>query len=176
MTIAQETLRARIELVEQHIRSENLHDLEAIMETFGQEARYDDEPWGDHRVGKDGVRSYYEDLIRALPDLHTDVQKRHVSDDHIILEVEISGTHGGEWRGLPGTGRRVRFPLCAVYSFDDQQKLVGEKIYYDRATSLRQVGLFHDPSTLLGRITTPLFHPLTVVRAVGRNLFGRWTR
>lgn len=74
MAIREEILRARIELVERHVRSENLHDLEAIMETFGEAARYDDEPWGDHRVGRDGVRSYYEELIRALPDLRIDVQ------------------------------------------------------------------------------------------------------
>lgn len=176
MTIRGEALRARMELVERHVRSENLHDFEAIMETFGDGARYDDEPWGDHRVGRDGVRSYYEELIRALPDLRIDVQRRHVSDDHVILEVEISGTHEGEWRGLHGTGRSVRFPLCAVYSFDDEQKLAGEKIYYDRATSLSQVGLFHDPGTLLGQITTPLFHPITIVRALARNLLRRWSQ
>jgi len=93
MTISQEALKARIALVEQHIRSENRHHLQAIMETFGEEARYDDEPWGDHRVGNDGVRSYYEDLILALPDLQIEVHRRHVSDNHIVLEVEISGTH-----------------------------------------------------------------------------------
>ncbi len=173
MTIGEETLRARIELVKRHVRSENLHDLEAIMETFGEAARYDDEPWGDHRVGRAEVRSYYEGLIRALPDLRIDVQRTHVSDEHVILEVEIMGTQEGKWRGLPGTGRSVRFPLCAVYSFDDEQKLAGEKIYYDRATSLSQVGLFHDPGTLLGQITTPIFHPITVVRAVVRNLLRR---
>ncbi|HXV79854.1 MAG TPA: ester cyclase [Candidatus Binatia bacterium] len=174
MATREEILRARIELVERHVRSENLHDLEAIMETFGEAARYDDEPWGDHRVGRHGVRSYYEELIRALPDLRIDVQRRHVSDDYVVLEVEISGTQKGEWRGLPGTGRRVSFPLCAVYSFDDKQKLAGEKIYYDRATSLSQVGLFHDPSTLLGQITTPIFHPITVVKALARSLLRRW--
>jgi steroid delta-isomerase-like uncharacterized protein len=173
MAIGDKTIRARIELVERHVCSENRHDLEAIMDTFGEAARYDDEPWGDHRVGRDGVRSYYEELIRALPDLRIDVQRRHASDDHVILEVEISGTHKGKWRGLPGTGRSVSFPLCAVYSFDDEQKLAGEKIYYDRATSLSQVGLFHDPGTLLGQITTPIFHPITVVRALTRNLFRR---
>lgn len=173
MTNTEEDLKARIELVEQHIRSENLHDLEAIMGTFGEDARYDDEPWGDHRVGRDGVRSYYEEMIQALPDLQIDVRRRHVSDEHIILEVEISGTHTGKWRGLPGTGRRVRFPLCAVYSFDANQKLAGEKIYYDRATCLSQIGLFHEPGTDLGRITTPLFHPFTVVRAMLRSLFDK---
>src|SRR6187549_2345189 len=108
---------ARLALVEQHVRSENLHDLKAVMATFGAEARYDDEPWGDHRVGREGVRSYYAELLRALPDLVIDVVQRHVAADGIILEVEIRGTHRGAWRNLPASGRQVRFPLCGVFTF-----------------------------------------------------------
>jgi len=37
--------------------------------TFGTNIRYDDERWEDHRTGRDGVRSYYIELMRALPDL-----------------------------------------------------------------------------------------------------------
>src|SRR5690348_5566162 len=105
---------ARIALVEQHVRAENQHDLDGVMATFGADARYDDEPWDDHRVGLDDVRLYYAQLLQALPDLVISVQHRHVSTEAIILEVEIQGTHGGEWRGLPATGRAVRLPLCGV--------------------------------------------------------------
>jgi steroid delta-isomerase-like uncharacterized protein len=157
---------ARLALVEQHVRSENLHDLEAVMATFGAEARYDDEPWGDHRVGREGVRSYYAELLRALPDLVIDVVQRHVAADGIILEVEIRGTHRGAWRNLPATGRQVRFPLCGVFTFDANNRLAGERIYYDRATVLRQLGVFHDPSTALGRVLTAVTHPLTMARAL----------
>ncbi len=167
-----ETIRARISTVEEHLRSENLHDLEAIMQTFGPEAQYEDEAWGEHHKGRAGVQSYYEGLVRALPDLRIDVNRKHVAEENIILEVEISGTHKGPWKGLPGTGRRVRFPLCAVYSFDEQNKLAGERIYYDRATVLGQVGLFHEPVSWLGRLTAPLIHPLTIGKAFGRMLFG----
>jgi hypothetical protein len=36
---------ARIATVDQHIGLENQHDLEGILSTFGDMARYDDEPW-----------------------------------------------------------------------------------------------------------------------------------
>lgn len=35
----------RLELVQEHVRAENRHDLEDIMETFGGSPRYDDAPW-----------------------------------------------------------------------------------------------------------------------------------
>jgi steroid delta-isomerase-like uncharacterized protein len=155
----------RIAVVEEHVRSENRHDLEAVMATFGASARYDDEPWADHRDGLDGVRSYYTELMRALPDLVIDVLRRHVSEDGIVLEVAIRGTHLGAWRGLPATGRRVDFPLCGVYTFDTDDRLAGERIYYDRATVLRQLGVFREPSTAFGRVMTALTHPLTIARA-----------
>src|SRR5690348_16655228 len=91
---------ARLATVERHVRAENHHDLDAVMATFGAAARYDDEPWADHRHGRDGVRAYYSELMRALPDLRIDIVHRHVSNDAVILEVGISGTHGGAWRGL----------------------------------------------------------------------------
>ena len=155
----------RVAVVEEHVRSENRHDLEAVMATFGASARYDDEPWADHRDGLDGVRSYYTELMRALPDLVVDVLRRHVSEDGIVLEVAIRGTHLGAWRGLPATGRRVDFPLCGVYTFDADDRLAGERIYYDRATVLRQLGVFREPSTAFGRVMTALTHPLTIARA-----------
>ena len=155
----------RLAMVEEHVRSENLHDLEAVMATFGADARYEDEPWGDYREGPDGVRSYYTELMRALPDLAVDIMRRHVASDCIVLEVGIRGTHCGPWRDLPATGRRVDFRLCAIYTFDADDRLAGERIYYDRATVLRQLGVFHEPSSRLGRVMTALTHPLTIVRA-----------
>jgi len=161
---------ARIAIVEQHIRLENEHDLEGVLRTFGNTARYDDEPWNEHFEGRDGVRTFYEELMRALPDLPIEVQHRHVADEAILVGVIIRGTHLGAWRGLPATGRRIEFPLCGVYTFDGDDCLAGEKIYYDRGTVLRQLGVFHEPRSLLGQLTIAATHPATIVGALARRL------
>ena len=126
-------LDARIALVEQHIRLENAHDLRGVLATFGDSARYDDEPWDDHHTGRDGVQHFYQQLMKALPDLQIDVQRRHVTSEAILVEVIIRGTHLG-------------------------------------ATVLRQLGVFHEPHSLLGQLSTLLTHPLTIARALTRNL------
>jgi hypothetical protein len=46
---------ARLKIVDEHIVRENQHDLEGILRTFGQTARYDDEPWDGHYIGHDGA-------------------------------------------------------------------------------------------------------------------------
>jgi steroid delta-isomerase-like uncharacterized protein len=170
---AMANLDARLRTVEEHVRCENAHDLARIMQTFGGQARYDDEPWSEHHEGREQVSAYYQTLLQALPDMYIDVKRRHVSADAIVLEVIITGTHQGAWRGLPGTGRHVEFPLCGIFTFDAQDRLQGEKAYYDRATVLRQIGMFHEPLSGIGRVMTPLTHPATVFRAVGRTLFRR---
>src|SRR5512132_3029960 len=76
--------KARLATVEEHVKCENRHDLAGVMATFGTEARYDDEPWQDHRLGLDGVRSYYTELLASLPDLAIDVRHRHVATDAIV--------------------------------------------------------------------------------------------
>lgn len=164
---------ARLALVQEHIRLENAHDLNGVLATFGETARYDDEPWAEHFEGRDAVRGFYSDLMNALPDLQIDVQKQHVTDDAIVVEVVIRGTHLGGWRGLPATGRRVEIPLCGVYTFDAQDRLAGEKIYYDRGTVLRQLGVFREPRSLLGQLTILATHPVTIARAVVRKIVGR---
>jgi steroid delta-isomerase-like uncharacterized protein len=166
-------MAARLRLVEAHVGFENHHDLDGIMETFGASARYDDEPFGAHYSGRDQVRRFYESLLQALPGLRIEVRHTYVGATAIVLEVVIRGRHLGPWRGLPATGAQVELPLCGIYTFDDDDRLAGERIYYDRATLLRQLGVFHEPDRAIGRITTLLTHPLTMAKVIGRRIWRR---
>jgi steroid delta-isomerase-like uncharacterized protein len=164
-------MTARLKLVDEHVKFENQHDLEGIMGTFGATARYDDEPWDVHYRGRDEVRAFYEGFLQALPGLQIDVKRRHASDTAVVLEVIIRGQQLGPWRGLPATGRPIEIPLCGIFTFDEEDRLAGERIYYDRATVLRQLGMFHEPESATGRITTVLTHPLTLAQIVGRMIW-----
>jgi steroid delta-isomerase-like uncharacterized protein len=163
----------RIAAVEQHILLENQHNLEGVLATFGETAHYDDEAWSEHYEGREGVRQFYQQLMAALPDLEIVIRKQYFAEDAIVVEVTIRGTHGGEWKGLPATGRRVEVPLCGVYTFDAEDRLAGERIYYDRATVLRQLGVFSDPVSVLGQLSMLATHPVTIARAYLRNLFRK---
>ena len=104
-----ERLDARVAVVEQHIRAENRHDLDEVMATFGAGARYDDEPWDDHRDGYDGVRSYYTELMLALPDLGIEVKHRHVSSV-ASLSRSTFVEHTGRLAWLARNRAAVGFP------------------------------------------------------------------
>ena len=174
MAFISDTLRSqRLQQVERHVGFENAHDLDAVMATFGAVASYHDEPWAEHCLGRDAVRAYYDQLISAVPDLHIDPHGPHLADDVVVLECTITGTHQGPWHGLPATGRPISIPLCGVYTFDDGAQIAGERIYYDRAMVLQQLGVFHDPEGWMGRITTALLHPVTMSRVAARMVRER---
>jgi hypothetical protein len=58
------------------------------------------------------------------------------------------------------------FPLCAIFTFDDADRLAGERIYYDRVTVLRQIGVMSEPTSAKGRLSALLLHPLNALRAL----------
>jgi steroid delta-isomerase-like uncharacterized protein len=138
-TMDEHRLAARINLVDEHVRAENAHELDGTMATLSETPLF--KLNNDEVVGRDGVRTFYADLFKGFPDFHIDVKDRHVSDDAIILEVIISGTHMNEWSGIPASGRRVQFPLCVVFPFDDNDRITGERAYFDNALVLRQLGV-----------------------------------
>jgi predicted ester cyclase len=54
--------------------------------------------------------------------------------------VVITGTHQGEFFGVPALGNSVRVEMAAFYTFDlSSGKLVSERIYYDQAGLFQQM-------------------------------------
>jgi SnoaL-like polyketide cyclase len=90
----------------------------------------------------------------------------------VIVEFELRGTHEGTFRGLPPTGRTFRCRMAAFFEFE-ADGLVCERVYFNTATILRQLGIAHDPLTLRGRIATVLNHPMTIGRALVRRAMRR---
>src|SRR5215210_188799 len=102
---ADEALRAkREEIVREHAESENRHDFDLALATFAH-PRYELIPTGDVIDGPEEVAAYYEETRTAFPDQRNEEIAMHHSDDAVILEAMLYGTHRGPFRGLPATGR-----------------------------------------------------------------------
>ncbi len=63
-----------------------------------------------------------------------------MTDEAVILEVVVTGTHKGQWRELPPLDRRMVSRVCTIYTFDDEGLLELERTYYDKAIVLEQLG------------------------------------
>ena len=124
-----------------HVTAEARGDVSSVMETFGDNAGFFEHPWGLHHEGRDAVRAYYREALEAFADATGDVTRWHVTESTIVMEITMVGTHTGTWHGVAPTGKRVSFPLCAIFAFDDEGFIASETIYYDRPTVMRQLGV-----------------------------------
>ncbi len=103
-------------------------------------------------VGFEGVREFYRRyFVPANPDDTNALPvARTVGATRIVEELIHSFTHDIEmpWilPGVAPTGRKVEVALIAVIEFEGD-KIAGERIYWDQASVLAQVGLL-DTSSL----------------------------
>jgi predicted ester cyclase len=77
----------------------------------------------------------------SFPDFHMQVIDVIAEDDKVVGYFKCSGTHEGEWRGRPPSGRRFE-AIDEVYIFRvDNGKLASAiAVVEDNLTRLRQLG------------------------------------
>lgn len=132
------SLRQRREdIVMAHVDAENRHDVEGTIATFHY-PRY--EVNGQPSEGEAAVRALLQGFMHGFPDLHTQISTMRHTDDAVFGEAHITGTHGGEWAGIPPTGHRVEVAIAAIFEFNGD-RLLCEKVYMDFATVLTQMGV-----------------------------------
>jgi steroid delta-isomerase-like uncharacterized protein len=162
-------LRARREAIcVGHMDAENAHVFDDAIGRFHQ-ARYELVATGEVYDGPAEVDRLMQENVSAFPDFFYEVERLHHADESIVVEGTFTGTHEGTWRGLPATGRKVSFPMLIVFPFEGEH-MMGERIYFDLNTALRQLGVARDPNSVSGKITTVMNHPLTIGRALVRGL------
>ena len=171
MAVDAELRSRREEIVREHMESENRHEFDVTLGTFDH-PRYELIGTGDVYDGPEEVAAYFEETRTAFPDQRNELIALHHSDDAVLVEAMLYGTHRGPFRGLPPTGRSFEMRFLAIFVFEDD-RLVCERVYFDAGTILRQLGIAHDPLSLRGRVATVLNHPLTVGSALLRQVRSR---
>ena len=131
-------LRAtREKIVLDHFRDEVAQRWDDVLSTFPH-PRYELVPTGVVHDGDAEVRQYYHDTRVAFPDQrHQMIALRH-SDDAVICEFYLLGTHRGPLGAIPPTGNAFKVRMTAFFVFDGDT-LVCERIYFDTLTMLRQL-------------------------------------
>ncbi len=131
-------------VVREHMDSENRHAFDVTLATFAH-PRYEIIGTGEVYDGTEEVSGYYAASRTAFPDQRNEVHAIHHADDAVIVEFDLLGTHKGPLRGLPPTGRAFRCRMVALFFFEGE-RIVCERVYFDSATILRQLGLIPDPT------------------------------
>lgn len=132
-------IRARREkLVLDHFHDEVAQNWDDVLATFPH-PRYEIIPTQTVYDGNAAVRSYYEETRTAFPDQrHEMIALRH-SDDAVIAEFYLLGTHLGPLGPVPPTGAAFKVRMTAFFVFHGEDELVCERVYFDQLSFLRQL-------------------------------------
>ena len=126
-----------------YIDAWNRHDIDAILDAVTDDFIYDERPATMERPlqGRPAFRAYLERTFVAFPDLRIDLTSCDAGSALAVSESVMRGTHLGRLNGMPPTRRRITTRVACVFEVRDG-KLTHERLYWDRANTLRQLGRF----------------------------------
>ena len=131
----------------QHLDGEfAVKDVEATLKTMTDDAVVNHVPVSTGGRGKNELRSFYGDVFIPGWPTEQDMQmtNRVVGDDQLVDELHASFRHEVpmDWflPGVAPTRHPVEVDFVVVVGFREG-RIASERIYWDHATVLRQVGL-----------------------------------
>jgi len=95
--------------------------LDVIDEVISQEFLAHGAP-ADASRGPEGFRQFYARLRAAFPDMRYAVEDMIAENDRVVVRWRWDGTHGGYFRDVAPTGKRVSLTGIAIY------RLAGGKV------------------------------------------------
>ena len=141
-----------IALWDEHISHEfSTRDVSSTIATMVEDAYVNHVPVMTGGYGHAALHRFYaQDFISQMPaDTSIKLVARTLGEDQLVDEIIFSFTHTEEmpWMlpGIAPTNRHVDIPLVVVVGFREG-KLAHERIYWDQASVLKQIGLLTDPS------------------------------
>lgn len=122
----------------------NAHDEELLSQTV--DALFDPDvrmttPLPMQATGVEAIKTVFTTLHRAFPDLHVEVVEMIAEGDTVVARNTVTGTHrGGEYMGLPATGKSVRYNEIFIFRLEHGR--VTETFgVVDVLTQMKQLGI-----------------------------------
>lgn len=116
----------------------NGHDTDAILATFAAGGSYSD-PNVPDGVSGPHFAGYAGAIFAAFSDLEFEIVKQfETADGAIVAEWLMKGTHDGEMRGLPPTGRTIAVPGIDVIEADGDG-IHSVRGYFSNGTMMEQL-------------------------------------
>lgn len=96
--------------------------------------------------GREGARQNVEMILSAFPDLKIEAEQIIASGDTVVVRMRVTGTHKGNYAGIPATNKSIVMHVCNVAEIRNGKAVQG-RLYADNATLLRDLGVLSLPRT-----------------------------
>jgi steroid delta-isomerase-like uncharacterized protein len=115
------------------------HDIEKILPLHTDDVFYEEVlADGKIRHGKEELRNHLTELFAAMPDFTMKLTSSFAFGNKQCEECILSGTHTGNFRGMPATGNSLSFRAVVVRELK-RGKTSRISCYYDSAIMMRQL-------------------------------------
>jgi steroid delta-isomerase-like uncharacterized protein len=136
------------DLLQRETDAWNAHDPDGVAACFAEDAELVDVSMPEPMRGREGVRAYASGYVTAFPDLRLETGEPCIGCNLVALKWKATGTHAGELRGLPPTGRKMVTLGCLMAEIGDDGLLHRGVNSWDTATLRKQLGLLDEaPAT-----------------------------
>lgn len=121
---------------------------------------------GDLPPAREGLRAAMERIRTGIPDFVMEVHEMVAEGDIVVIRWSATGTHAGDFSGLPATGRVVTLYAISMVRMKDGRIVEGWQ-ESDRLGLAQQLGMV--PKSAMPR-------PVAKMMAAGIRLKDRWSR
>lgn len=91
-------------------------------------------------TGLRAIADYVAQVHTGFPDFKLEIKEKVLESGRMITHWTCSGTHQGEFQGIPATGKRLGFD-GVTWAQIENGKVVEEQVYFDRMLMLEQLGV-----------------------------------
>ncbi|MCX2718022.1 ester cyclase [Lentiprolixibacter aurantiacus] len=78
-------------------------------------------PSNGEALSKDQHKEFWKAVNTAFPDLKHNIQDINAVDNMVIVRATVSGTHSGDFTGLPPTGNTVEIGQIFICRFENSK-------------------------------------------------------
>jgi steroid delta-isomerase-like uncharacterized protein len=98
-------------------------------------------PFPGQGPGLEGLKDVLRGMRSGFPDLHFAVEEQIAQNDKVLTRFEWTGTHRGEFLGVPATGRSVKVWGMVIDRLEES-RIKETRIIMDSLGLMMQLGVF----------------------------------
>ena len=90
-------------------------------------------------LSREESQEFVKGFFKAFPDLNFSIEELYAVEDRVIVRLILRGTHEGDYRGIPATGKKFEISSTFIIRIENG-KVVEEREDFDQLGFWQQLG------------------------------------